>query len=269
MVTKLLWILLVGLLLAGGRGLADDDGEGAELEGLVMDDGTPDGREPCARWMGGVPGTPGHEGLPGRDGRDGREGERGDQGEPGPPGERGEPGAGGGMGPTGSRGFPGNPGLKGERGEGAFERRSAFSVGLADTAAAADDPAMPIRFGKLFYNEQRHYDDVSGKFRCTVPGVYFFTYHLTVHGRDARVGLYRNSKVVAFTLDQFKENNLDQASGAAVLRLAAGDEVWLQAYGEEGADTSAIYADNINESTFSGFLLYPEIRTHPLTDRRR
>ncbi|KAI1882753.1 hypothetical protein AGOR_G00238180 [Albula goreensis] len=122
----------------------------------------------------------------------------------------------------------------------------------------------PIRFNKLFFNEQRHYDDTSGKFRCSIPGVYFFTYHLTVYPKDARVGLYKNDKAVMLTYDQFQENNVDQASGSIVLRLEAGDEVWLQVYGDE--KHGGIYADNTNDSTFSGFLLYPNT---PATSQRR
>ncbi|XP_036410781.1 adiponectin, partial [Megalops cyprinoides] len=250
------------LLLAGRLGLTQAEAEEvAEPEGPVTDVGKPDGREPCARWMGGVPGTPGHSGHPGRDGRDGHDGPKGEKGDRGEPGEKGEPGAKGDDGPPGPRGFPGNPGLKGERGESALAYHSAFSVGLVSPVGATE---VPIRFSKIFHNEQRHYDDVSGKFRCAIPGAYFFTYHLTVYPKDARVGLYRNDKALMFTFDQFQENNLDQASGSIILRLEAGDEVWLQVFGED--KHGGIYADNTNDSTFSGFLLYPDI---PESRRRR
>ncbi|KAJ8389642.1 hypothetical protein AAFF_G00118790 [Aldrovandia affinis] len=264
---KLLWTLVLSLLLAGQLGFSQEEErgeEGADVtkpKGPVADDGRPDDRLPCGRWMGGVPGTPGHSGLPGRDGRDGPAGPKGDKGNPGEPGQKGEPGDKGADGPQGPRGFPGNPGLKGERGESPLAVRSAFSMGLTSRLAVTN---VPIRFNKLFHNEQRHYDDTSGKFRCVTPGVYFFTYHLTVYYRDARVSLYRNNKPVMFTHDQFQENNLDQASGSIILQLQAGDEVWLQVYGEE--EHGGIYADNTNDSTFSGFLLYPD---PPAASRRR
>ena len=171
----------------------------------------------------------------------------------GEPGEKGEPGAKGDDGPAGPRGFPGNPGLKGATGESALSYHSAFSVGLTDPVPAAD---VPIRFTKLFYNEQRHYDDASGKFRCSVPGVYFFTYHLTVYTRDARVALFKNDKAVMFTYDQYRQGNVDQASGSVTLRLEVGDRVWLQIDGAM-EQFGGVYADNTNDSTFSGFLLYP------------
>uniref|UniRef100_A0A8C9WDP4 Adiponectin, C1Q and collagen domain containing, a n=1 Tax=Scleropages formosus TaxID=113540 RepID=A0A8C9WDP4_SCLFO len=220
--------------------------------------------EPCARWMGGVPGTPGHDGLPGRDGRDGKNGEKGDAGDPGTPGGKGEPGALGAEGPPGPRGFPGNPGLKGARGESSFTYRSAFSVGLVSPVESAN---VPIRFLKIFYNEQHHYDDVSGKFRCALPGLYYFTYHLAVSGKDVKVSLYKSNKPVVFTFDQFQPGNLDQASGAVILQLIAGDEVWLQVYGEE--EFSGVYTDSTIDSTFTGFLLYPNLPVDPLANRRR
>ncbi|KAK6310337.1 hypothetical protein J4Q44_G00183920 [Coregonus suidteri] len=165
-----------------------------------------------------------------------RDGEKGDNGAPGP------------------RGFPGNPGLKGAQGESALSYHSSFSVGLTDPVPATN---VPIRFNKFFHNEQHHYDDVSGKFHCSLPGVYFFTYHLTVYTKDARVSLFKNDKPVMFTYDQYHEGNVDQASGALILRLQSGDEVWLQIYGDE--EFGGVYADNTNDSTFSGFLLYPDM----------
>lgn len=113
-------------------------------------------------------------------------------------------------------------------------------------------------FTKVFYNDQHDYDDISGKFRCFIPGVYYFTYHLTVQGVGLRVGLYRNSRVVSLTLDQFLTSDLDQASGGAVLTLTAGDQVWLEVYGPE-MEHGAVFADITNDSTFTGFLLQPRL----------
>ncbi|XP_041697485.1 adiponectin [Coregonus clupeaformis] len=279
---KLLWsLLLLGMLLAGGFSVAqEEDGEEAEEpaeeaaveeeeaaadneeavvevaepEGPGTEAGPTDDRKPCAMWMGGVPGTSGHNGNPGRDGRDGHDGPRGEKGDTGEPGEKGETGEKGDNGAPGPRGFPGNPGLKGAQGESALSYHSSFSVGLTDPVPATN---VPIRFNKFFHNEQHHYDDVSGKFHCSLPGVYFFTYHLTVYTKDARVSLFKNDKPVMFTYDQYHEGNVDQASGALILRLQSGDEVWLQIYGDE--EFGGVYADNTNDSTFSGFLLYPDM----------
>ncbi|XP_062439115.1 adiponectin [Rhea pennata] len=220
-------------------------------------EGQPDPKAPCANWMGGAPGYPGHNGLPGRDGKDGKDGQKGEKGEQGEQGPKGDKGEIGSHGIEGPRGFPGNPGMKGEKGEGAYVYRSAFSVGLA---GRAPHPNVPIRFSKIFYNEQSHYDASTGKFHCSIPGMYYFAYHLTVYLSDVKVSLYKKDKAVLFTYDQFQKNNVDQASGSVLLHLSAGEEVWLQVYGE--GENNGVYADNINDSTFMGFLLYPDLDVH-------
>ncbi|XP_067108108.1 adiponectin [Osmerus mordax] len=235
------------------------------LGGGVVEEPSVDPREGCSRWMGGVPGTPGLDGQPGRDGREGRPGETGENGNQGSRGERGEPGEPGGEGGLGLRGFPGTPGLQGNRGESSFPYRSAFSVGLTSPTSAVDTPIM---FTKTFYNKQHHYDDISGKFRCFIPGVYYFTFHLTVQGEGLRVGLYRNGRVVSLTLDQYLTSDLDQASGSSVLTLAAGDQVWLEVYGPE-MENGAVFADITNDSTFTGFLIQPRLPVSPLAHHWR
>ncbi|XP_075996507.1 adiponectin [Genypterus blacodes] len=220
------------------------------------EEATLDPRESCEAWMRGVPGTPGSHGPPGRQGREGRPGEAGQSGGRGVKGDRGDPGGSGDGGSRGPRGFPGVQGKAGPAGEDPFSYRSAFSMGLTASTTAVD---TPIIFTKVLYNEQRHYDDVSGKFRCFTPGLYYFTFHMTVQGRGVRVGLYLNGRVVTLTLDQYQASDLDQASGGAVLSLTHGDQVWLQVYGAAAAAAGGggIYADVNNDSTFTGFLLQP------------
>ncbi|KAM3835864.1 adiponectin [Vipera latastei] len=210
----------------------------------------------CVNWMAGTPGHPGHNGEAGRDGRDGRDGQKGEKGEQGTPGQKGDNGplgVPGLIGPHGVPGIPGLPGSKGERGESATIYRSAFSVGLTSRVSYIN---MPIKFTKIFYNEQNHYDTVTGKFQCTIAGVYYFAYHLSVYASDVKVSLFKKDTTVIITYDQYQKNDVDQASGSVLLHLASGDEVWLQLYGEEN---SSIYADNVNDSTFMGFLLYPDL----------
>lgn len=177
-------------------------------------------------------------------------------------GARGEPGESGEPGPVGPRGFPGLPGLQGDTGQSSFVYRSAFSVALTGATSSIN---TPLRFLKTFYNEQMHYDNLSGKFHCRIPGIYFFTYHLTVQGSEARIALYRNSRPLSLTKDQFQQRDLDQASGEIVLSLQSGDEVWLELYGYGEAQRDArVYSDIYTDSTFSGFLLHPTINSdHP------
>lgn len=154
-------------------------------------------------------------------------------------------------GAEGPRGFPGTPGRKGEPGEAAYMYHSAFSVGLETHVTV---PNVPIRFTKIFYNQQNHYDGSTGKFHCNIPGLYYFSYHITVYMKDVKVSLFKKDKAVLFTYDQYQEKNVDQASGSMLLHLEVGDQVWLQVYGE--GDNNGLYADNVNDSTFTGFLLY-------------
>ena len=176
------------------------------------------------------------------------------------PGERGEPSEPGEQGLAGLRGFPGLPGLQGDTGASSFAYRSAFSVGLTQPSTSIN---TPLHFDKTFYNEQHHYDDLSGKFRCRIPGIYYFAYHLTVQGNEARIALYQNSRLLSLTKDQFQHGDLDQASGGTVLRLQSEDEVWLELYGYGEAKRGAgVYSDIYTDSTFSGFLLHPTIETN-------
>uniref|UniRef100_A0A8D2L493 Adiponectin, C1Q and collagen domain containing n=1 Tax=Varanus komodoensis TaxID=61221 RepID=A0A8D2L493_VARKO len=215
------------------------------LEATPEEDDQQTLKDQCENWMRGPPGYPGHNGVPGRDGRDGNDGT------PGLKGDTGGLGAAGADGPQGAPGLNGIPGLKGEKGEGGSIYRSAFSVGLTTRVPF---PNVPIKFTKIFYNEQNHYDVTTGKFRCSIPGVYYFSYHLTVYVSDVKVSLYKKDKAVIITYDQYQTNDVDQASGSVLLHLEIGDEVWLQVYGE--GENNGIYADNVNDSTFMGFLLY-------------
>ncbi|XP_078419746.1 uncharacterized protein LOC144693706 [Cetorhinus maximus] len=208
----------------------------------------------CPNWMAGIPGSPGHNGFPGKPGRDGHDGAKGEKGETGLPGPKGDEGEHGQPGVDGEQGLPGLPGHKGEKGDSGYYYRSAFSMGLTTRNPV---PNIPIKFSKIFYNDQRHYNEETGKFTCPYSGVYFFSYHITVYTKDVKVGLYKNNKVIIFTYDQFQNNNVDQAGGSVAIHLDEGDEVWLQVYGDN--TFNGIYADNNNDSIFTGFLLYPDL----------
>nr|XP_019607692.1 PREDICTED: adiponectin isoform X3 [Rhinolophus sinicus] len=208
----------------------------------------------CNGWMAGMPGYPGHNGIPGRDGRDGAPGEKGEKGDAGLVGPKGDTGETGVTGVEGPRGFPGVQGRKGEPGESAYVYRSAFSVGL-ETGVTV--PNVPIRFTKIFYNQQNHYDTTTGKFHCNIPGLYYFSYHITVYLKDVKLSLYKKDKAVLFTFDRYQDQDLDQASGSVLLHLGLGDQVWLQVYGD--GEHNGLYADNVNDSTFTGFLLYHDV----------
>uniref|UniRef100_A0A672RW93 Complement C1q and tumor necrosis factor-related protein 9-like n=1 Tax=Sinocyclocheilus grahami TaxID=75366 RepID=A0A672RW93_SINGR len=168
-----------------------------------------------------IPGDPGHNGMPGRDGRDGAKagakGKCGDNGERGPPGK---------MGP---QGFPGPLGLKGQKqdpnGDMPEIPKSAFSATLSESTKLPAANA-PIRFDKILYNCQGHYDPETGRFTCAISGVYLY-YHITVYSRNVKVALMKNGQQVIYTMDSYQGGEA-QAAGGAVLEMESGDKVWLQ-----------------------------------------
>uniref|UniRef100_A0A8C5TFP2 C1q domain-containing protein n=1 Tax=Malurus cyaneus samueli TaxID=2593467 RepID=A0A8C5TFP2_9PASS len=210
----------------------------------------------CTQGYPGIPGNPGHNGIPGRDGRDGSKGQKGLKGDIGPIGPKGTKGE---IGHPGRVGFPGpigpigNPGPKGNTGGApGILPRSAFSVGLTSTTKFPP-PNRPIKFDKVLYNSLNDFNSATGKFTCKHPGVYYFTYHITVYSRNVRVALVKNGIKMLHTMDSYQSGE-DQASGAAILELQGGDEVWLQAH--QGEALNGLFADGDDDTTFSGFLLF-------------
>ncbi|KAK7158789.1 hypothetical protein R3I94_005201 [Phoxinus phoxinus] len=213
----------------------------------------------------GPQGPKGDMGAPGLNGTDGLPGAKGLKGDPGPPGKLGEPGPPGPHGPPGQRGMPGmkgTRGLKGVRGvrgfkgipgEPAVQKRSAFSVGLFPSRSFPP-PGLPIKFDKVIYNEEGHWDPHGSKFNCTHGGVYVFSYYITVRNRPLRAALVVNGVRKLRTRDSLYGQDIDQASNMAVLRLSSGDQVWLETL----RDWNGVYSSSEDDSTFSGFLLYAD-----------
>ncbi|XP_027135737.1 otolin 1b [Larimichthys crocea] len=216
----------------------------------------------------GPPGIPGVMGIPGINGKHGSSGPGGIRGDQGPPGPQGEPGVRGVQGPQGIRGMPGpkgdrgNPGKRGDRGfrgfkgakgSGVPQTRSAFSVGISPRKSFPPS-GFPIRFDKVFYNEENHFNVTSNSFTCVHPGVYVFSFHITVRNQPLRATLVVNGSRRVRTRDSLYGQDIDQASTLVVLRLAAGDQVWMETF----RDWNGAYASSEDDSIFSGFLLYSD-----------
>ncbi|KAA0706740.1 Complement C1q tumor necrosis factor-related protein 7 [Triplophysa tibetana] len=239
----------------------------------------------------GLPGSPGKPGtsgprgedgqigIPGRDGRDGRKGEKGEKGHPGikgkvgltgKVGECGERGLTGKRGPVGDPGDPGPPGSLGNLGEkgdkgqrgptgapgickcGSLVPKSAFSVGI--TSSYPTEQA-PIKFNKVLFNEGGHYNPETGKFICAYPGIYYFSYDITLANKHLAIGLVQNGQYQIKTFDA-NTGNHDVASGSIVMFLNPEDEVWLQIFYR---DQNGLFADpGWADSLFSGFLIYAD-----------
>ncbi|XP_009978954.1 PREDICTED: otolin-1, partial [Tauraco erythrolophus] len=257
----------------GDRGDAGDPGEDGEQgdKGEKGDTGEkgycgePGGRGAKGeRGEGGTKGEKGSKGEMGVEGIQGVDGKQGEKGDRGSKGEKGDLGSAGLMGPPGPKGVAGSKGgrgapgkkgsrgAKGARGDTAKLLRSAFSAGLSKPFPP---PNVPIRFDKILYNDQEDYNPSTGKFNCSVPGAYVFAYHLTVRGRPARVSLVARSRKVAKARETLYGQEIDQASFLTVLKLSAGDQVWL----EVARDWNGVYVSAEDDSVFTGFLLYPDV----------
>ncbi|XP_055494792.1 complement C1q tumor necrosis factor-related protein 7 [Leucoraja erinacea] len=227
----------------------------------------------------GSPGPHGRIGLLGRDGRDGRTGEKGekgtagirgkvgsygdmgDKGDKGPAGKagiQGMSGLKGKNGPTGSSGPRGNKGQKGDPGPpgyckcGSLVLKSAFSVGITTSYPTE---RTPIIFNKILLNEGGHYTPSNGKFICAIPGIYYFSYDITLANKHLALALVHNGEYRIKTFDA-NTGNHDVSSGSTVMYLKPEDEVWLEIFEYE---QNGLFSDpNWTDSLFSGFLLYAD-----------
>lgn len=209
----------------------------------------------------GMPGMPGIPGLPGRDGRDGEKGEKGEsgaqrhgslgpqkgeKGEPGLmgfPGKRGESGEPGEPGAPGSAGPPGEPGEDGNVG---VQEQAAFSV--ARGTNQYPERASVIRFNNVITNINEDYDTETGRFRCRVPGMYYFVYHASLEDRLCVV-LKLNNQILTSFCDN-RRNRRQVTSGGLAVYVSKDQEVWL-----ETKDYRGMRGSPNGYSIFSGFLL--------------
>jgi hypothetical protein len=199
----------------------------------------------------GIEGKRGLNGLPGVKGDTGIKGEKGELGPPGfmgPAGPKGELGSKGVRGPIGKKG---SRGFKGSKGEVAKFPQSAFSAILSKSFPP---PNTPIKFDKVLYNDQGDYSPATGKFNCSIPGTYVFSYHVTVRGRPAGISLVARNKKQFKSRETLHGQEIDQSSLLLILKLTAGDQVWLEVL----KDWNGVYASTEDDSIFTGFLLYPE-----------
>ncbi|TWW73762.1 Complement C1q-like protein 3 C1q and tumor necrosis factor-related protein 13 [Takifugu flavidus] len=194
------------------------------------------------------------QGPQGEPGRVGRMGPRGPSGEPGPPGPVGPPGDRGAPGPPGPPGVPGANGPNGAISAATYSTvpKIAFYAGLKKQHEGYE----VLKFDDVVTNLGNHYDPSTGKFTCSIPGIYFFVYHVLMRGGDGTsmwADLCKNNQVRASAIAQDADQNYDYASNSVVLHLEPGDEIYIK------LDGGKAHGGNNNKySTFSGFMLYAD-----------
>lgn len=210
----------------------------------------------------GPPGAPGFEGQKGEPGpqvdcncTDGVDGAPGQKGPKGDKGELGQKGLTGQTGPQGVKGDMGDMGIMGLPGPCMPSIQSAFSAGLN---FSYPPPNAPVVFSLVLYNVQGSYDPSSGIYTAPINGTYVFSYHLTVNEHVLKVGLFHNFVPIVKTTET---KMLGTTSHSIILHLARGDRVWIQV---KDLVTNGMYAGPEYSSTFSGFLLHPDMCDIPL-----
>lgn len=215
----------------------------------------PDGRAGAAGRPGrpGRPGLKGEQGEPGAPGiRTGIRGLKGDEGDPGPPGNPGKMGYPGPSGPMGAPGPLGLKGIKGNPGDINDQPRPAFSAVRRNPPTGGN----VVIFDTVITNEEGRYQSHSGRFVCTVPGYYYFTFQV-VSKWDICLSIMASRRSQALRSLGFCDSNskgtFQVVSGGTVLQLQNGDQVWI----EKDPAKGRIYHGPEADSVFSGFLIFP------------
>ncbi|KAL4217358.1 Complement C1q-like protein 2 [Mactra antiquata] len=127
----------------------------------------------------------------------------------------------------------------------------AFSAGLTSMVNLTTNGT--VVFNKEFIDLGDTYDNQTGVFTCSRPGVYMFLYHgLSETSGQMWLDLYKNG---AYEITAYAHNGQDYAaaSNSILMDLNVGDTVFIRGHGSSqlyGTQTE-VYA------TFSGYLLSP------------
>lgn len=107
-------------------------------------------------------------------------------------------------------------------------------------------------FDKIITNQENSYSPQTGKFTCSTPGLYYFSFQVVSSG-DLCLSITKNDQRVVSFCDNNSRSILQVNSGSSVLSLAVGDQVSLST-----TQASSIYSGSEADSVFSGFLVSPD-----------
>ncbi|KAF6129071.1 C1QL3 isoform 2 [Pan troglodytes] len=158
--------------------------------------------------------------------------------------------------PTFIQGPPGAPGLNAAGAISAATYSTVPKIAFYAGLKRQHEGYEVLKFDDVVTNLGNHYDPTTGKFTCSIPGIYFFTYHVLMRGGDGTsmwADLCKNNQVRASAIAQDADQNYDYASNSVVLHLEPGDEVYIK------LDGGKAHGGNNNKySTFSGFIIYAD-----------
>ena len=125
----------------------------------------------------------------------------------------------------------------------------------ADTYRYYSSSGDRVEFDGVKTNIGGHFDN-STTFTCPVDGLYYFSFHVMSRQHpsstyDSQVSLMvGGTRVVSVWADHYSDYRRAQASNSALVQCSAGQDVYLEAY-----DSSYVYSNSYDLSTFSGFLV--------------
>ncbi|XP_070541972.1 complement C1q and tumor necrosis factor-related protein 9-like [Ptychodera flava] len=238
----------------GAPGLKGNDGQVGPM-GFKGDIGPPG--------ENGEKGSPGSKGDKGDYGANGQMGQKGVQGKPGPKGvqgDLGQKGSTGQSGPTGPKGQQGPPGQQGQKGDkghaGEIQHpsRMAFSVVRTSSLGPVSSHTTVI-YNKVYSNVGNGYSSSTGKFTCSVSGVYFFMIsgmRIYSYSTNMYICLMKNNeKLPCVYVDDTGGRKYGAASTSVIIDLEEGDEVWVRL-----GNGYALYSDSDEYASFTGYLLH-------------